>query len=92
MLRVIRRLQLGRSQYVPTFLGAHEVPDEYRGRAAEYADLVVNEMLPAVARAGLAEYCDIFCEPKVFDVASARTILDRLLAARVSNCACMPIS
>jgi imidazolonepropionase len=70
MLRVIKRLH-----YVPTFLGAHEVPDEYRGRAAEYADLVVNEMLPAVAHAGLAEFCDIFCEPKVFDVATARTIL-----------------
>jgi imidazolonepropionase len=67
---VIRRFD-----YVPTFLGAHEVPEEYRGRVAEYADLVVNEMLPAVARDRLAEYCDIFCEPKVFDVATARTIL-----------------
>jgi imidazolonepropionase len=70
MLRVIQRLH-----FVPTFLGAHEVPDEYRGRIGAYTDLVVNEMLPAVARAGLAEYCDIFCEPKVFDVATARTIL-----------------
>jgi imidazolonepropionase len=70
MLRVIRRLG-----YVSTFLGAHEIPDEYRGRVMEYADLVVHEMLPAVAREGLAEYCDIFCEPKVFNVAIARTIL-----------------
>jgi len=70
MLRVI-----GRLGFVPTFLGAHEIPDEYRGRAAAYADLVVNEMLPVVAREGLAEYCDIFCEPKVFDVDTARIIL-----------------
>jgi imidazolonepropionase len=70
MLRVIKRLH-----YVPTFLGAHEVPDEYRGRPSAYADLVINEMLPAVAEAGLAEFCDIFCEPKVFDVATARIIL-----------------
>lgn len=70
LLRVIRRLD-----YVPTFLGAHEIPDEFRGNTAAYARLIIEEMLPAVARARLAEYCDVFCEPKVFDVPSARQIL-----------------
>jgi imidazolonepropionase len=67
MLRVIRRFD----RFVPTFLGAHEVPDEYRGRAEEYAALVIHEMLPKVE----AEYCDIFCEPNVFPQDAARRIL-----------------
>ena len=76
MLRVIRRLNsIGPLRYVPTFLGAHEIPDEYRGRASEYVDLVIDRMLPSVAREQLAEYCDVFCEPSVFDVSSSRKIL-----------------
>jgi imidazolonepropionase len=76
MLRVIRRLDsAGPLHYVPTFLGAHEVPDEYRGRASEYVDLLIEQMLPCIAREQLAEHCDIFCEPSVFDVASSRKIL-----------------
>lgn len=76
MLRVIRRLNsTGPLHYVATFLGAHEVPDEYRGRASEYVSLVIDQMLPAVRREQLAEYCDAFCEPSAFDVSSARKIL-----------------
>jgi len=60
---------------VPTFLGAHEVPEEYRGNTSGYVSLVVDEMLPRVADKGLAKYCDIFCEPKTFPVAEARQIL-----------------
>ena len=76
MLRVIRRLnQFGPLRYVPTFLGAHEVPDEYRGRTAEYALLVIHGMLPAIAAEDLAKYCDVFCEPKIFDVATSSRIL-----------------
>lgn len=70
LLAVIRRLG-----YVPTFLGAHEIPDEYRGDSAGYVRLLIEEMLPAVAHDRAAEYCDVFCEPKVFDVPSARRIL-----------------
>ena len=76
ILRVIRRL--GRAtalRCVPTFLGAHDVPDEYRGRTSEYAELVVRQMLPEIAETDLAEYCDVFCEPTVFDVATAKEIL-----------------
>ena len=76
ILQTIRRLHAdGRVRYVPTFLGAHEVPDEYRGRADDYVDLVVNEMLPRVVRENLAEYCDIFCEINVFHVKQTRAIL-----------------
>lgn len=66
-LRVIRRLDRDHSvDLVPTFLGAHEVPPEFRDRREEYVDLVVNEMIPAVARDDLAEWCDVFCETGVF--------------------------
>ncbi|HZB46289.1 MAG TPA: imidazolonepropionase [Pyrinomonadaceae bacterium] len=76
MLSVVRRLnEEGAVTYVPTFLGAHEVPDEYRPRRAEYVDLVVEEMLPRVAREGLAEFCDVFCEERVFTVEESRRIL-----------------
>ncbi len=56
-----------------TFLGAHEVPEEYRDRREDYVDLVINEMLPAVE--GLCESCDVFAEPKVFDRQQSRRIL-----------------
>jgi imidazolonepropionase len=71
LLRVIARL--GPLRAIPTFLGAHEIPDEYRGRRDEYVDLVIHEMLPEAAK--LAEYCDIFCEPQVFPIDDARRIL-----------------
>jgi imidazolonepropionase len=77
MLRVIRRLNsVGPLHYVSTFLGAHEVPDEYQGRASEYVDLVIDQMLPCVRQEQLAEYCDVFCEPSVFDVSSSRKVLE----------------
>jgi imidazolonepropionase len=76
LLRVIRALDSERSlRYVPTFLGAHEIPDEFRGRANDYVDLVIREMLPRVAEECLAAYCDIFCEPDVFPIEQARAIL-----------------
>ncbi|MBI1874769.1 MAG: imidazolonepropionase [Acidobacteria bacterium] len=66
-LRVIRRLDREQPiDLVPTFLGAHEVPLEYRNRRDQYVDLVVNEMIPAVARERLAEWCDVFCETGAF--------------------------
>src|SRR5258705_5103006 len=47
---------------VPTFMGAHDIPAEYRSPRGEYVALVIDEMLPRVAGEGLAEYCDVFCE------------------------------
>jgi imidazolonepropionase len=76
MLRVIRRLnQESCLRLVPTFLGAHEIPDEFRGKAEEYVDLLIHKMLPEVVKEGLAEYCDVFCEPGIFNVAAGRRIL-----------------
>ena len=80
MLSAVRRLNAETPlQYVPTFLGAHEVPDEYRSRRADYVELIINEMLPRVAAERLAEFCDVFCEERVFTVDESRRIL---LAAR----------
>ena len=77
MLRAIRRL--AREQpidLVTTFMGAHEIPLEYRERRADYVRLVVDDMIPAVAREGLAEWCDVFCERGVFTPEESREILD----------------
>ena len=61
--------------YVPTFLGAHDVPPEYRSRRDEYVQLLIDEMIPAVARERLAEYCDVFCEARVFTTDESWKIL-----------------
>ena len=75
-LRVIRAAAASeRAALVPTFLGAHEVPPEYRARRAEYVRLLCEDMIPAVARERLATACDVFCEPGVFEVSEARSIL-----------------
>jgi imidazolonepropionase len=60
---------------VPTFLGAHEFPTEYRERRDAYVDLVIGEMLPAVAEQGIAKICDVFCEEGVFSIDQTRRIL-----------------
>jgi imidazolonepropionase len=76
MLRAIRAVgELSAADVVPTFLGAHEIPDEYSGRRGDYVDVVVGEMIPAVADEGLAVFCDVFCEQGVFTPADARRIL-----------------
>lgn len=63
-----------RGDVVRTFLGAHEVPDEYRDDRDAYVRLVIEEMLPAVAARSLARYCDVFCEEHVFSVDETRAI------------------
>lgn len=88
MLRAIRRAadpgddldgtwpggELVLPEVVPTFLGAHAVPAEYRDDPDAYVDRVIDEMLPAVAREGLAQYVDVFCEVGVFDLEQTRRI------------------
>jgi len=61
---------------VATFLGAHEVPFEFRGRRDAYVDVVINEMIPAVASEGLAQWCDVFCETGVFTPEESTRILE----------------
>lgn len=77
MLRAIRTLAARQPvDLSPTFMGAHEIPVEYRDRRDDYVRLVIEEMLPAVAREGLAEWNDVFCEQGVFTPAESRAILD----------------
>ena len=81
MLRAIRRLDaLQPIDVAATFMGAHEVPVEYRGRREAYVRLVIHEMLPAVASEGLAEWNDVFCEHGVFTPEESRRILEAGLA------------
>ena len=78
MLRAIDKV--GKAQpieVIPTFLGAHEFPPEYRDARDRYVALVMDEMIPAVCEAGLAEFCDVFCEQGVFTAEQARVILER---------------
>jgi imidazolonepropionase len=75
-LRVIRTLARELpATLIPTFLGAHEVPPEYRANRGEYVRLLCDEMIPTVARERLAAACDIFCEPGVFTLTESRLIL-----------------
>jgi imidazolonepropionase len=76
MLRAVRRLNLEQPiEIVATFLGAHEIPEEYRERRAAYVALVSEEMIPAVAREQLAAWCDVFCEKGVFTPGESTEIL-----------------
>lgn len=76
LLRVFQRLNRDTNlTYVATFLGAHTVPTEYRSRRNDYVALVIDEMIPLVAREKLAEYCDVFCEENVFSTTESWKIL-----------------
>ena len=78
MLRVIRRLKQETPLLIKsTFLGAHAVPAEYKGRQTEYVDLIINEMIPMVAAEELADYIDVFCDKGFFTVEDT----DRMLNA-----------
>ena len=77
MLRVIKRLKENTEiEIKSTFLGAHSVPAEYRGKQTEYVDLVINEMLPQVAAEDLADYIDVFCDKGFFTVEDTDRILN----------------
>jgi imidazolonepropionase len=67
----------GPLELVPTFLGAHAVPAEYRDRRDEYVRLLTDDMLPEVARCRLAKFCDVFCETGVFSLDESERILLR---------------
>ncbi len=77
-LRVIKKLMENMPVDIKaTFLGAHEIPPEYREDKEKYIEILINEMLPAAKEQGIAEYCDIFCEEGVFDVEESRRILTK---------------
>ena len=80
MLRVARGLDQAQPiDLVTTFIGAHEVPPEYRGRQAEFVRLVIDEMIPQAA--SLAEWCDVFCDVGFFTPDESRAILEAGLKA-----------
>ena len=77
MLRAIRHLAGSQPiDLVATFLGAHEIPREYRDRRQAYLDLLTGEMIPAVAGESLAAWCDVFCETGVYTPGESRAILE----------------
>jgi imidazolonepropionase len=77
-LEVMARLnQIHYLDVVPTFLGAHAVPQEYKGKPDVFIDFMATEVLPRVADQNLAEFCDIFCEENVFSVEQSRRLLSR---------------
>ena len=76
ILGAIRRLDAETPlRYVPTFLGAHDIPPEYKANRQGYISLLIEEMLPRVAAEKLAEFCDVFCEQRVFSNEESRAIL-----------------
>ena len=75
-LRVNKRLnETHKMDLVSTFLGAHAIPEEYKGKADEYIDLLCDVVLPAVKEQDLADFVDVFCEDSVFDVAQSEKML-----------------
>lgn len=76
MLRVIRRIKTTTPLEVrSTFLGAHAVPEEFKGRREDYVEQVINEMIPLVAAEELADYIDVFCDEGFFTVEDTERIL-----------------
>jgi imidazolonepropionase len=59
----------------PTFLGAHAVPEAYKGKEDEFIEFIISDLLPQVVERELAEFCDIFCEQNVFSIAQSRSLL-----------------
>jgi len=77
MLNAIKMInEMSDMEIIPTFLGAHEYPEEYKDDHEKYIEILINEMLPEVKEQSLAEYCDIFCEEHVFTVSESRRILN----------------
>ncbi len=75
-LRAMKRLNEDHViDLVPTFLGAHAVPSEYKDNREEYIRLLIEEMIPKVAEEGLAEFCDVFCEKGVYTAEESERIL-----------------
>ena len=76
ILRVVRRLNEETPiEFVPTFLGAHAIPEEFQSAPERYVSLVIDEMLPRIAEERLAEFCDVFCEQGYFDIETSRKVL-----------------
>jgi imidazolonepropionase len=76
-LEVIKELnQIHPLDLIPTFLGAHHIPDEYKNKREKYIDLLIKEIIPKVAERKLAQFCDVFCEKGVFNIEESERILE----------------
>jgi imidazolonepropionase len=60
---------------IPTFLGAHAIPPEFEKKSDKYVELIISDMIPRIAKDGLAEFCDVFCEKGIFSIKQTRKIL-----------------
>ena len=79
-LRVIKKInENSELDLVPTFMGAHAFPLEYLDKKDEYVDIICNQMIPEVAKEGLAEFCDVFCEEGYFSITQTRKIFKSAL-------------
>jgi len=79
-LKVIKALnERHPMEIISTFLGAHAVPPEYKGNTEKYVDLIINEILPKIAKEKLAEYCDVFCEEGIFSIEQTKKILQEAI-------------
>jgi imidazolonepropionase len=77
ILKVMRKLDQDHPlDVVPTFLGAHTVPKEFKNNRKDYVHLVTEEMIPRIAEGKLAEFCDVFCEEKAFTLEESKKILE----------------
>lgn len=77
ILRVAKALnEIHPIDIIPTFLGAHTVPKEFRNDRKRYVDMIIEDMIPRVAQEGLAEFCDVFCEEEAFNLKESRKILE----------------
>jgi imidazolonepropionase len=76
ILEATKRInQLHCVDVVPTFLGAHAIPPEYKANPHDYVNLIIEETIPKVAERKLAEFCDVFCEKNVFSLEQSKRIL-----------------
>ena len=75
VMRSLNNSEHKRVDIVSTFLGAHALPEEYKGRGDEYIDFLIDEMLPLIRKDDLAECCDVLCEKGVFSVEQSRRLL-----------------
>jgi imidazolonepropionase len=82
MLRVIDRIRRETPlDITATFMGAHAIPEEFKGNGDGFVDLIISEMIPAVVEQGIADTCDIFCEEGIFSVEQSRRLLEAARAA-----------
>ncbi len=70
---------------VPTFMGAHAVPFEYKGREDDYINFLLKEVVPEVAARKLAEFCDVFCEKNVFSIVQSRRLFTKAAASGLKS-------